>query len=139
MKNVFLDTNILMDILANRQLFYKSSSEIYKLGLLNKANLYTSSNTITTLHYLLKKYLSEENIRKSLDEITNVIAIIPVDIIILKKSLKSKHKDFEDAIQIISAQSINNMNCIVTRDLKDYKNAEIDVFTPDEFLNKLIL
>ena len=137
MKNIFLDTNILMDILANRQPFYKSSSELYKLGLSNQVFFYTSSNTISTLHYLLKKFTDEDNIRKSLDEITNVITIIPVDINIIKKSLKSSHKDFEDAIQITSAQSVNDMDCIVTRDLKDYKNAEIKVYTPDQFLNTI--
>jgi predicted nucleic acid-binding protein len=139
MKNVFLDTNILMDILANRQPFYKTSSEIYKLGLRKKTAFFTSSNTILTLHYLLKKFVTEENIRKALDEITEDVKIIPVDYNIIKKSLKSNHKDFEDAIQIVAAQSIVDMNCIVTRDLKDYKNAEINVFTPDEFLNKLNL
>lgn len=137
MKNIFLDTNVLMDILANRQPFYKSSSEIYKLGLRKKVVLFTSSNTISTLHYLLKKFTTEENIRKSLDEVTTVLSIIPVDINIIKKSLKSNHKDFEDAIQIVSAQSINNMDCIVTRDLKDYKFAEINVLTPDDFLNTI--
>ena len=137
MKNIFLDTNILMDILANRQPFYKSSSEIYKLGLRKKVVLYTSSNTISTLHYLLKKLTTEENIRQSLDEVTTVLSIIPVDINIIKKSLKSNHKDFEEAIQIVSAQSVNNMDCIVTRDLKDYKFAEISVLTPDDFLNTI--
>lgn len=137
MKNIFLDTNVLMDILANRQPFYKSSSEIYKLGLRKKAILFTSSNTISTLHYLLKKFTTEENIRKSLEEVTTVLSIIPVDINIIKKSLKSNHKDFEDAIQIVSAQSLNTMDCIVTRDLKDYKFAEITVLTPDDFLNTI--
>jgi predicted nucleic acid-binding protein len=137
MKHVFLDTNILMDILANRQPFYKSSSEIYKLGLSKKVLIYTSSNTITTLHYLLKKFIEEDKIRMALDEITNAVSIIPVDITIIKKSLKSSHKDFEDAIQITSAQSINTMDCIITRDLKDYKFSEINVYTPDEFLNKI--
>ena len=125
-----------MDILANRKPFYSSSSQIYILGLLKKVKLFTSPNTITTLHYLLKKLVSEESIRKSLEEVIEVIVIIPIDSIIIKKSLKSNHKDFEDAIQIISAQSIIDMDCIVTRDKKDYKFAEIDVFTPDEFLDK---
>jgi predicted nucleic acid-binding protein len=137
MKHVFLDTNILMDILANRQPFYKSSSEIYKLGLSKKVIYYTSSNTIVTLHYLLKRFIEEDKIRMALDEITDVIIIIPVDKNIIKKSLKSSHKDFEDAIQITTAQSINTMDCIITRDLKDFKFSEINVYTPDEFLNTI--
>ena len=55
----------------------------------------------------------------------------------MKKSLKSSHKDFEDAIQITAAQSINTMDCIITRDLKDFKFSEIKVYTPDEFLNTI--
>ena len=98
--------------------------------------MFTTSNTITTLHYLLKKILSEEKIRLTLEHIIEHVSIIPIDINIIK-SLKSNHKDFEDAVQIISAQSIKDMDCIVTRDLKDYKNAEINVFTPDDFLNSL--
>jgi predicted nucleic acid-binding protein len=137
MKNIFLDTNILMDIFANRQPFVKASLEIYRLGVKNKINLYTSSNTIITLHYLLKKFIPEDKIRIALEEILENIEIIALDVNIIKKSLKSSHKDFEDAIQITTAQSINTMDCIITRDLKDFKFSEINVFTPDEFLNTI--
>lgn len=137
MKNVFIDINILMDIYAERKLFIKSSLAVYVLGIDKKINLFTTSNTITTLHYLLKKILSEEKIRLTLEHIIENVSIIPIDINIIKKSLKSNHKDFEDAIQIVSAQSIKDMDCIVTRDLKDYKYAEINVLTPDDFLSTL--
>lgn len=137
MKNVFIDTNILMDIFANRQPFVHNSLKIYTLGVDKKIKLYSTSNTIITLHYLLKRLIPEEKIRMALDEITQNIEIIPIDLNIIKKSLKSNHKDFEDAIQITSAQSINSMDCIITRDLKDFKFSEINVFTPDEFLNTL--
>lgn len=137
MKNVFIDTNILMDIFSNREPFVKMSLKIYILGNQKQIQLYTSSNTITTLHYLLKKYIDEDKIRMALEQVLENIQIIPVDANIIRKSLKSNHKDFEDAIQIISAQSIHSMDCIITRDLKDYKNSEIKVFTPDEFLSKI--
>lgn len=137
MKNIFIDTNILVDIFANRTPFIKNSLKIYNFGIQKKIALYTSSNTISTIHYILKKSISEEKTRIAIEHILTHITIIPVDITILRKSLKSNHKDFEDAVQIISAQSIIDMNCIVTRDLKDYKHAEIDVMTPDDFLNKL--
>jgi predicted nucleic acid-binding protein len=137
MKNVFIDTNILMDIFSNREPFVKMSLKIYILGNQKQIQLYTSSNTITTLHYLLKKYIDEDKIRMALEQVLENIQIIPVDANIIRKSLKSNHKDFEDAIQIISAQSIHSMDCIITRDLKDFKNSEIKVFTPDEFLSKI--
>ncbi len=137
MKNIFIDTNILVDVFANRIPFIENSLKIYNFGIQKKIALYTSSNTISTIHYILKKSISEEKTRMALEHILTHISIIPIDINILKKSLKSNHKDFEDAIQIVSAQSINDMNCIVTRDLKDYKYAEINVLTPDDFLSTL--
>jgi predicted nucleic acid-binding protein len=137
MKNVFIDINILVDVYANRFPFVDNSLKIYNLGIKRSIRLYTSSNTITTLYYILKKSISEEKTRTAIEHLTEHIVIIPVDINIIKKSLKSHHKDFEDAIQIVSAQSINNMDCIVTRDLKDYKFAEITVLTPDDFLNTI--
>ena len=137
MKNIFIDVNILMDVFADRQPFIKNSLRIYNLGVNKKIKLFTSSNTITTLHYLLKRIISEEKTRTALEHVIDYVSIIPIDINIIKKSLKSNHKDFEDAIQIVSAQSINDMDCIVTRDLKDFKNAEIKVYTPDQFLNTI--
>ena len=135
MKNIFIDINILMDVFAERKPFFKNSLKIYMLGSEKKLNLFTSSNTITTLHYLLKKVISEDKTRQVLENIIENVDVIPIDKNIIKKSLKSKHKDFEDAIQITAAQSINTMDCIITRDFKDYKFSEIDVFSPDEFLN----
>ena len=137
MKHIFIDINILMDIFAERHPFFQNSFKIYVLGAKGKIKLYTTSNIITTLHYLLKKTLTEDKIRMCLKEINDNIFIIPIDNSVIAASLKSSHKDFEDAIQITAAQSINAMNCIVTRDLKDYKNAEIDVFTPDQFLQQI--
>lgn len=137
MKNIFIDINILVDVFANRELFVDKSLKIYNLAIKGKIKLHSSSNTITTLHYILKKSISEEKTRLALEHVVSNVTIIPVDINIIKKSLKSNHKDFEDAIQIISAQSINTMDYIVTRDLKDYKNAEINVLSPDDFLNTL--
>lgn len=137
MRNIFIDINILVDIFANREPFVHKSLSIYNLAIKRKIKLYSSSNTITTLHYILKKSISEEKTRLALEHVIEHVLIIPVDINIIKKSLKSNHKDFEDAIQITLAQSINSIECIVTRDLKDYKNAEINVLSPDEFLNTL--
>jgi hypothetical protein len=65
------------------------------------------------------------------------IEIIPVDLSIIKKSLSSKHKDFEDAIQIFAANSIDRLDFIVTRSLKDFKDAGVAVLPPDEVLTYL--
>lgn len=137
MKAVFVDTNILIDLLADRPPYSKFAIELFDLAERGKVKLYTSSHSYTTTHYLLKKYIGESALREILLSLLDFIELIPVDIAIIKKSLLSKHKDFEDAIQIFAANTIDNIDFIVTRNLKDFKNAGISVLPPDELLKYL--
>jgi predicted nucleic acid-binding protein len=136
-KHIFLDTNILVDIVANRLPFSKNAILIFDYCQRHKIRMYSSSHSIATMHYIAKRVVDEKELRSIIEDLLDTISIIAVTESILKKSLKSSHKDFEDAIQITTAQSINTMDCIVTRDLKDFKFSEINVFTPDEFLNTI--
>ena len=134
---IFLDTNILVDLVTNRIPFSKNAIKIFDFCQNENIKMYCTSHSIATLHYLAKKMVDEKELRSIIEDLLDTVSIIAVTETILKKSLKSSHKDFEDAIQITSAQSVNDMDCIVTRDLKDYKNAEIKVYTPDQFLNTI--
>ncbi|SMC52327.1 type II toxin-antitoxin system VapC family toxin [Moheibacter sediminis] len=137
MKKVFLDTNIIVDLIADRKPFSKYAIEIFQLAEENKLQIFTSSHSIATTHYLLKKYLDEKSLREVLYNLLDFITIIVVDTDIIKKGLRSNYKDFEDAIQILCASSIENINCIITRNGKDFKGSEIPVLSPDEFFLNL--
>lgn len=137
MKKVFIDTNILVDLIADRIPFSKYAIEIFNHAERKKIKLFTSSHSIATTHYLLKKYLDEKNLREVLFNLFDYLTVIPVDTDILKKGLRSKHKDFEDAVQIVCASSVEKIDCIVTRNIKDFRDSEIPVLTPDEFCLKL--
>ena len=137
MKRVFVDTNILIDLLADRPPFSKFAIELFDRAEKKQVKLFTSSHSYATTHYLLKKYIDEAKLRAILLSLLDFIELIPVDLDIVKKSLLSKHKDFEDAIQIFAANSLNNIDFIVTRNLKDFKDAGIIVLPPDELLNYL--
>jgi hypothetical protein len=65
------------------------------------------------------------------------VRIIAIDQDIIKKGLKSRYKDFEDALQILCAYNIEKLDYIVTRNIKDFKDSEIPAFPPDELLTKL--
>jgi predicted nucleic acid-binding protein len=137
MIRVFLDTNILVDLIADRKPFSKHAIEIFKYAEELKVQLFTSSHSIATTHYLLKKYVDEKELRAILTNLLEFLDVIPVDLDVLKKGLRSNHKDFEDAIQILCASSIAGINFIVTRNTKDFKTSEIVVLTPDELCLKL--
>jgi len=137
MKKVFLDTNIIVDLIADRKPFSKYAIEIFQLAEENKIQIFTSSHSIATTHYLLKKYIDEKSLREVLYNLLDFLTVISVDIDIIKKGLRSNHKDFEDSIQILCASSIENINHIITRDGKDFKGSEIPVLSPDEFFLNL--
>jgi predicted nucleic acid-binding protein len=136
-KKVFVDTNILVDLIADRKPFSKFAIQLFLKAEERKIKLYASSHSIATTHYLLKKYIDEKDLREVLFNILDYLNIIAIDLDVLKKGLKSKHKDFEDALQIISAYSIEKIDCIVTRNIKDFKESEIRVLSPDELIKYL--
>ena len=137
MKKIFLDTNILIDLIADRKPHSKFTIELFERAESQKLKLYTSSHSLATTYYLLRKHVDDKRLRHILLELLEFVIIIPIDIYIIKRGLKSKHKDFEDALQIMAAVSIDKMDCIITRDLKDFRYSEIPVFSPDEILKKI--
>jgi predicted nucleic acid-binding protein len=137
MRNVFVDTNILIDLLADRPPFSKFAIAIFDLAEKHKVKLFTSSHSYATTHYLLKKHMGEKELREVLYSLLDFIDIISIDLSIIKKSLLSNHKDFEDAIQIFAAGSIKSLDFIVTRNIKDFKDAGVTVLPPDELIHSL--
>ncbi len=137
MKRVFLDTNIIVDLIADRKPFSKYAIEIFQLAEASKLEIFTSSHSIATTHYLLKKYLDEKSLREVLYHLLDFLTVIAVDIDIIKKGLRSNHKDFEDSIQILCASSIEKIDFIITRNGKDFKGSAIPALSPDEFFLKL--
>ena len=137
MKKVYVDTNILVDLLIDRPPFTKLAIEIFNKADKNSVKLFTSSHSLATTHYILKKHISEIALRELLFSLLKYIDVVPIDISIIMKSLLSTHKDFEDAIQIFAANTIDQLDFIVTRNLKDFKGATIRVLPPDELLEYL--
>jgi hypothetical protein len=76
--------------------------------------------------------LSHTETIKHLEDLSEMTEIVDVTKTIIKKSLKSDFKDFEDAIQYHCALSIGKIDCIVTRDGKDFKKSILPVMNPQE-------
>ncbi len=136
MRKVFIDTNIVVDLIADRKPFSKYAIEIFSNAENKRIKLYTSSHSIATTYYLLKKFVADKTLRDILLSLIEYVAIIPVDTVVLEKGLRSKQKDFENSIQIYCATRIEKIDCIITRNIKDFKGSEIPVLSPDEFCSK---
>jgi predicted nucleic acid-binding protein len=133
-KRVFIDTDVILDVALARKPFLEASRIVLAILENNIAIGYMSSNGVANLYYILRKSGGDENARLFITKLIQCLTIISVDHSDIVNGLKSKIPDFEDALQQYSA-SRNQCDCIVTRNLMDYKNSSIKVYSPIEFLN----
>lgn len=134
MKQIFLDTNVIIDFLADRKPFSTAAAGIFNYGVLGKIKLYISAVSYNNIYYILRQSFSNTETIKLLDELSEMTEIADVTKAIIKNSLKSDLKDFEDAIQYNCALSLNKIDFIVTRDTKDFKKSVLSIMNPEEAL-----
>ncbi|MBN9352219.1 MAG: PIN domain-containing protein [Chitinophagaceae bacterium] len=137
MTSLFLDTNIIIDLVGDRKPFSKFAIEIFALAEKGDVELYTSSHSIATTHYVLKKFVDEKKLRKILLSLLDYLSPVAVSEDILRESLSHSFSDFEDGIQMICASSTGKMDFIITRNKKHFKESTVQVLEPDEILERL--
>lgn len=136
MKKIFLDTNIILDFLGEREGFYEASAKIMTLADKKKIQVYTSPSSISNVFYVLAKY---ENSKIALEKIRKFKLLCSMSVMddeVVEKAIHSNFKDFEDAMQYFSALA-SNCNIIITRNEKDFKNAMIPVMNAESYLLSL--
>lgn len=133
MDRLLVDTNIVIDLLAKRDKFLTEAQELFTLSDRNKIKLFVSSLTFANTHYILSQSLKIEDSRKILRKFKILVEVLPMDDKIIDLSLDSEFKYFEDAIQYYTAIE-NDLELILTRNLKDYKLSKIPVLTAKDYL-----
>lgn len=134
MKQIFLDTNVLIDFLADRKPFSVAAAQIFNLSVSGKIKIYISAVSYNNIYYILRQTFSNSQTIQLLNELCEMTEIADVTKAIIKKALKSDFKDFEDAIQYNCALSLSKIDFIVTRDTKDFKKSILPVMNPEEAL-----
>jgi len=134
MDKILIDTNIVIDLLAKREQFYKNAQQVFTLSDLKKVKLYVSSLTFANTYYVLSQSFKISDARKILRKFKVLIEVLPMDDKIIDLSLESDFKDFEDAIQYFMAIE-NKLDMIMTRNLKDFKTSKLPVLAPKDYLN----
>ncbi len=136
MQKIFLDTNIVIDFLGERNGFYDLSARILTLADKKKIKVYTSPTSIANCYYILSR---NENSKIVLEKIRKFKLLCGISIMndeVIEKAINSDFKDFEDSMQYFSALE-TNCDVIITRNEKDFKNALIPVMNPESYLNAL--
>ena len=133
MKKVFVDTDIILDLLSQREPFYKFSANLFSAAGKNEIKIYVSALSFTNLNYMLSKQFSADQARKKLLKFKTLVTVLAVTDKTIELALASDFKDFEVGVQYFSAIE-GGVKILLTRNLKDYKSAEIPVMTAEMFL-----
>lgn len=133
---IFLDTDVALDHLADRQPFAEYAHRLLALAETGELNICLSSLSFSNLYYILRKLKGHADALALLGKLKLLVRISAVTEAEIQSALSSGFKDFEDAIQHFAATAEGGVSAIVTRNKADYSASEIPVLSPDEFLAK---
>lgn len=132
-ESLFLDTNVVLDLLGERNPHYKPAALIASLSDRNLVTLVVSALTFPTVHYLLSKFEGERIVRDKILKFRAITHTSDLTDSILEKALGSDFRDFEDALQYHCALQAD-CDILITRNAKDFRKSRIPVLSAEEYL-----
>jgi predicted nucleic acid-binding protein len=133
---LLIDANIILDVLQNRTGVVEASSMIWKLCETDKATGYVSTLTFANLVYVMRKELDSEKIGEVFQKLNLIFEFADFNSTDLAKAAELNWKDFEDAVQSVTAERIH-ADYIITRNVRDFANSKVMAFTPSELLVRI--
>jgi len=137
MKKLFIDTNIVIDLLAKREPFYDEAAMLFTLADKQKIRLSVSALTFANTNYILLQSKKPDEAKLILRKLKLIVQVLSLDEKIVGLSLNDEDfKDYEDALQYFTALE-NGVDAIITRNLKDFQKAKLPVMTASQFLKSI--
>ena len=133
--NVFLDTNVIVDFMGEREGFFDDAAAIFAMIEDKKIIATASALTIVNCAYILKKAFSSDIMLEKVEALCQMLNVTPIDRSQLMNAVQLKPYDYEDAVQYLSAIPYRP-DVIITRDKRGFGDFDILVMTPTEFVNK---
>lgn len=133
MKQVFIDTNIILDIITQREPFAAGSAAVWNLMEHGSLDGHASVISFNNVFYIARKTLGLKEARKALRIMRDTVHAVPLDEKTLDKAIDAEFEDFEDAIQFFSAIKCG-ADALVTRNAKDFPKNAMPILDPEEFL-----
>ena len=131
---VFIDADVVIDFFTDRKPHINAASELFELNEKGVIILYLSAVSINNIYYIVRKFLGHNKAIAVIEVLTEMTEITGTTKKEILQALKNDFKDFEDSIQYSTALTIKDLDVIITRNIKDYKNSKIAVMTPLTFL-----
>ena len=133
MDKIFVDTNIVLDLLSKRIKYLPETQILFTLAAQNKIQLYVSTLTFANAHYIMAHQMKIRDARKKLRKLKSLVHPVAFDERILELTLEASFKDYEDSIQYYSALSCA-ADILLTRNKKDFKSSDLPVLNAKEYL-----
>lgn len=133
MLSILIDSNILLDVMTARQPFFETSTKVFEILKTQEVTGFVSASSITDIYYIARRELKDKQVVIQL--IKNVLKCIKIATVSeneINQALELEWSDFEDAVQYSTAM-LNQMDYIVTRNVKDFKSDITPAITPEDF------
>ena len=130
---VFIDTDVILDFLLDRKPFSDHIGQLFQLSIDSDLKLCVSPTTITNINYIIGRIENKKQANLKTKKILKLVIVETICQTTLNKAIQSNFKDFEDGVQNFCAIEANH-KIIITRNIKDYKESELAILTPIEYL-----
>jgi predicted nucleic acid-binding protein len=137
MTKTFIDSDIFLDVILDRKPYAKNSSKIFDQAIYKNISLYTSAVCFANIYYIASKNIGKVKAKKLITEFKTLFEVIPTSDRAIHLAIQSSFTDIEDAIQYYTAVE-NRLDLIITRNKKHFKQSEIPVLNPTQYLATLI-
>ena len=131
---ILIDTNVIIDALTSREPWNESAEKIFIMAANNIVDMYITASSATDIYYLVRKHLhNAETARQVMSKLYSLVGILEVKQEDCIDALASPITDYEDAV-VEQVARRTGVECIVTRNQKDYEPGLTKVFLPDDFI-----
>lgn len=134
---LFLDTNILIDVIANRKPWVDEALVLLELAKQKKLTLIVADFSFINLAYITRKLFTQEELYALFSDLCLYVKVVEVGGMIIKKSFQKSWKDMEDCVQYLVAKR-EKVDYLITRNEKDFSDSDIPVLSPSEFLDMIL-
>jgi len=138
MKKVLIDTDVILDFFFDRKPFSEDAAKVLSLCEAREITGCITSVIISNVYYLLRHNATHAKVIEKLTQLITITEVLSTNKEVVLKALNSDFRDFEDALQNYSAELHGEIDVILTRNVKDFKNSSLGVMTPGNYLKALI-
>lgn len=130
MRRIFFDTNILLDMLTEREPFFESAAALWAMAEKRQIEGVVSAMSLPTVYYLLRRVVGHRKAMTAIKGVRNVFEIVPLDKRMIDQALDGGFGDLEDGLQACAALYAE-AECIVTRDPKGFRQSDVPAMSPE--------